>query len=338
VRMRNKLFVVFGGLFVAGVLAAFLTGAHWREARTIGDPADLPLVMLLVIGLIGLVAVYTAALGMIRRLEQLSVTAEEAAFAPELAEVNLSGDDELAAVARSMEKMRREWVRGEEARNRLVADVAHELRMPLAILRGQLESLLEGREKLTPDRLLPLIDETIRLSRLVQDLQQLGLAEAGRLPLDRKWVSFGALIDEVVDVLRMEAEAKGMTLAVEGSADCEIYCDPGRIRQALINLIGNAIRYTEPGEPVKVCRMVFEDAVRVDIVDRGPGIPPEKLPYLFQRFFRVDDSRNRRSGGTGLGLAIAKGFVEAHGGTIAVDSEPGEGSTFTVTLPRFPVS
>lgn len=336
--MRTKLFALFGGLFVAGVAAAFWTGAHWEEARSGGEPTDLPLAILLATGLIGLAAVYTAALGMTRRLEQLSASAEEAAFAPELTEIKVSGGDEVAAVARSLEKMRRELVRGEEARNRLVADVAHELRMPLAILRGQLESLLEGREELVPDRLLPLIDETIRLSRLVQDLQQLGLAEAGRLPLDRSWVSFGALIDEVVDVLRMEAEAKGMKLAVEGSANCEIYCDPGRIRQALINLIGNAIRYTEPGNPVKVCLTVFEDAVRVDIVDRGPGIPPEKLPYLFQRFFRVDDSRSRRSGGTGLGLAIAKGFVEAHGGTIAVDSEPGEGSTFTVTLPRFPVS
>jgi two-component system sensor histidine kinase BaeS len=338
VRMRTKLFASFAGLFGAGVLAAFWTGAHWEEARSGGEPADLPLALLLAIGLIGLSAVYAAALGMTRRLEQLSASAEEAAFAPDLTEVHVSGTDELAAVARSMEKMRREWVRGKEARNRLVADVAHELRMPLAILRGQLESLLEGREQLAPDRLLPLVDETIRLSRLVQDLQQLGLAEAGRLSLDRRWVPFGALIDEVVDVLRFEAEEKGMTLVVEGSADCEIYCDPGRIRQAFINLIGNAIRHSERGSPVKMCLMAFEDSVRVDIVDRGPGIPPEKLPYLFQRFFRVDDSRNRRSGGTGLGLAIAKGFVEAHGGTIAVDSEPGEGSTFTVTLPRFPVS
>ncbi len=337
-RMRTKLFTLFGGLLVAGVLAAFWAGTHWEEARLEGEPTDLPLAILLAIVLIGLSAVYAAALGMTRRLEQLSASAEEAAFAPDLTEVKVSGSDELAAVARSMEKMRRDRVRGEEARNRLVADVAHELRMPLAILRGQLESLLEGKEQLAPDRLLPLIDETIRLSRLVQDLQQIGLAEDGRLPLDRSWVPFGALIDEVVDVLRVEAEAKGMALEVEGSADCEIYCDPGRIRQALINLIGNAIRHTGAGNSVKVRLMAFEESVRVDIVDRGPGIPPEKLPYLFQRFFRVDDSRNRRSGGTGLGLAIAKGFVEAHGGTIAVDSVPGEGSTFTVTLPRFPVS
>jgi signal transduction histidine kinase len=336
--MRTKLFSVFGGLFVTGVSAAFLTGANWQEALTNSEPTDLQLVLLMVIGLFGLVAIYTAALGMTRRLEQLSVTAEEAAFAPALTEVNISGGDEVAAVACSVEKMRRELVRGEEIRNRLVADVAHELRTPLAILRGQLESLLEGKEKLTPDRLLLLIDETMRLSRLVQDLQQLGLAEAGRLPLERKWVSFSGLVREVVDVLRIEAEEKGVSLMEEGSADCEVYCDPGRVRQVLINLIGNAIRHTGPGDRVEVRRMVFEDAVRVDIVDHGPGIPPEKLPYLFQRFFRVDGSRNRRSGGTGLGLAIAKGFVEAHGGSITVDSEPGEGSTFTVTLPRFPVS
>lgn len=156
-RMRTKLFASFAGLFGAGVLAAFWTGAHWEEARSGGEPADLPLALLLAIGLIGLSAVYAAALGMTRRLEQLSASAEEAAFAPDLTEVHVSGTDELAAVARSMEKMRREWVRGKEARNRLVADVAHELRMPLAILRGQLESLLEGREQLAPDRLLPLV-------------------------------------------------------------------------------------------------------------------------------------------------------------------------------------
>ena len=154
--MRTKLFTLFGGLLVAGVLAAFWAGTHWEEARLEGEPTDLPLAILLAIVLIGLSAVYAAALGMTRRLEQLSASAEEAAFAPDLTEVKVSGSDELAAVARSMEKMRRDRVRGEEARNRLVADVAHELRMPLAILRGQLESLLEGKEQLAPDRLLPL--------------------------------------------------------------------------------------------------------------------------------------------------------------------------------------
>lgn len=336
-RMRGKLWVVFGSLFLLGVLLSVWTGVKWQQGLARGEPEDLYLVLLFVIILLGLVGVYIASYILTGRLERLNGLAEEAAFAPALVKVHVTGMDEVAAIASSLEKMRRNLTEGEQARNQLVADVAHELRTPLAILRGQLESLQEEKEKLTPDSLLPLIDETMRLGRLVQDLQQLSLAEAGKLNLDRKWFTFDLLVDEVVDGLQIEAEQKRVSIHIQGRVGGEVYGDMARLRQVLINLLGNAIRHTKSGDQVKIFLTSFEDMVQVAITDYGSSIPPEKLPYLFHRFFRVDDARNRSLGGTGLGLPIAKEFVEAHGGSLTVTSELGEGSTFTVKIPRFPL-
>lgn len=272
-----------------------------------------------------------------RRLELLAEQAQEVSVHRSLAQVELSrSEDELQALAKSINMLKNEQRQGEELRSRLVADVAHELRTPIAILRGHLETILEGAMAFDRDHLVPLLDETKRMSRLIQDMQDLNLAEAGKLNLEREWVPFALTLEEIVSILEMEADAKSIALQLDGDGDGEIYCDVPRIKQVLINLIGNAIRYTPEGGRVSIHFSYKDGQIVIAVADNGPGIAPENLPYLFKRFYRVEGSRNRMSGGTGLGLAIAKQFVELHGGTLHVVSELGAGTTFTVTLPVYP--
>jgi len=240
-------------------------------------------------------------------------------------------------IAKESAAMQAERSQEEEARNQLISDAAHELRTPVTILRGHMETMLAGAQEMNRESLLPLLDETKRMTRLIQELQQLNLAEAGRLTLDRSWISFQVLLNEVLDIFSAEAEEKNMELQYIGANHSEVYCDPIRIKQVLINLIGNAIRYaSEKGKVCVRCENMENGYIRVEIEDDGPGIPHDNLPYLFHRFYRVDNSRNRSVGGTGLGLAIAKQFVEAHGGILSVSSEIGVGTVFVIQLPMFP--
>ncbi|TCP58261.1 two-component system sensor histidine kinase BaeS [Tumebacillus sp. BK434] len=331
--LRKRLMRAYGALFTAGVLAAVWLG--YAAGERTGGGQDLP-VVLLVLWMLGISLVYLVALWISRPLEAL---AEQAEKQREIrGPWQVQGLAELELLTGKLNHMELELSRGSHSRDQLVADVAHELRTPLAILRGQLESMLEGRAELVPEQLLPMLDETTRLTRLVQDLQQLSLAKAGALPLLRTWVPFAELLQEITGVLELEAELKGTELLVSGYVEEEVYCDRVRIKQVLINLIGNAIRYTPDGGRVEVQVRRGQGKLHVAVRDNGPGIPPENLPYLFERFYRVEGSRSRQSGGMGLGLAIAKEFAVAHGGSLGVQSEPGEGTTFTLTLPLFPTS
>lgn len=248
--------------------------------------------------------------------------------------------DEYGKVAEAFNDMSRQLKQAEETRKNLVADVAHELRTPFTILRGKLDYLQQSGRPIPPEQLLPLQDELIRLTRLVEDLHQLTLAEAKKLPLERKPTNIPALLRRVLERIGPEADKKGIRLAMTGfSEEATIAVDPNRITQVFLNLLVNALRYTPPGGSIRVdiAREAQPDAepdlLRVSVTDTGIGIEPEHLPHLFDRFYRSDQARTRSRGGTGLGLAIAKEFVVAHGGTIDVDSEPGRGTTFVVRLP-----
>ncbi|HZG74249.1 MAG TPA: ATP-binding protein, partial [Paenibacillus sp.] len=249
--------------------------------------------------------------------------------------------DEYGRVAEAFNGMSARLQRTEEARRRLVADVAHELRTPLTILRGQLDAAQQRGEPLPPERLLPLQDELIRLTRLVDELHQLSLAEAKRLPLELKATDLHALLGRVVERVAPDAEAKGVAVTLQRlTDDVVLSVDPHRLTQVFLNLFVNAVRYTPSGGAVKA----YVDgttaggarALRVTVADTGPGIAPEQLPYIFDRFYRTDEARDRDGGGMGLGLAIVKEFVHAHGGAIDVASEPGRGTVFAVTLPYEP--
>ena len=216
----------------------------------------------------------------------------------------------------------------EEQRRMLLADIAHELRNPLAIIRGNVEGMIDGVYPRDDGQLAPLLEETTQMARLLDDLQTLSSVEAGALQLDREPVCLASFISDVTNALRPRAEAAGITLEESTAGDGELSIDPVRIRQVIENLILNALRHTQAGGRVQVRAFLGHVHAIIEVSDNGDGIPADALPNIFDRFVKSADS-----GGSGLGLAIAKRLVERHGGTVAATSQIGQGTTIRVTLP-----
>lgn len=253
--------------------------------------------------------------------------------------VPVKSKDEYGKVIRTFNDMTLRLREAEDARRRLVADVAHELRTPLSIMQLKLENAQQAGQSVPPEMLLRLHDEVIRLGLLVEDLHVLSLAEAGRLALDCKPLDLSARLEQIVDDMNVEAEENGLEMCFSSNTrPVTVMADARRMTQVFINLLTNAVRYTSEGGKVSV---VIEDQVwdqnalyvRVSVIDSGIGIPADELAHLFDRFYRVEKARSRHTGGTGLGLSIAHHLVRAHGGFIRVVSEPGQGTTFSVFLP-----
>jgi signal transduction histidine kinase len=253
------------------------------------------------------------------------------------ARVPETGGGIFRQLSRSFNHMAVELERSDEQRRRLTADVAHELRNPLHIIRGNLEGILDG--VYTPDgtHIANTLDETRLLSRLVDDLQTLSLAEAGRLDLVFEPVELAELIADVRTSFSGQAENQGIDLVAdlpESAGFLRIDGDHERLQQVLGNLVANALRYTSPGGTIRIGALPAADGAILTVEDTGAGIPAEDLPHIFDRFWKGDRSRTRLPGaGSGLGLAIAKQLVRAHGGTIEVRSAPGAGTRFTIRLP-----
>jgi len=221
----------------------------------------------------------------------------------------------------------------EQRRRELIGDLTHELRTPLTVMRGYLEELADGRIEGSPELYLRLIRETRRLERLIHDLQELSKAEAGYLSIDPQALNVYPLLNSLVTRFAEQLLEEGPSLELNCPKDIpEVLADRDRTEQILVNLLGNAIRYTETGtitvEAKKVNRQVW-----ISVTDTGIGIAESDLPFLFERFWRADPSRASHSGGTGIGLAIARRLVELQGGEIEVESELGKGSTFRFCLP-----
>jgi signal transduction histidine kinase len=226
----------------------------------------------------------------------------------------------------------------ERLRRHVMADIAHELRTPLTVIQGQVEAILDGVFPLTPEQLAPIHDETILLSRLVADLRELALAEAGQLAIERRPVDLRNLVGRVAAAVEPVAAEKDITLSTKIPPSLPlISADPDRLSQVTHNLLSNALRHTPPRGRVSLHAGRDEKMgeVWLEISDTGEGIPPDQLPYVFDRFYRADPARSRDTGGSGLGLAIVRAIVEAHGGRVSVASDgvSGHGSTFTVYLP-----
>jgi signal transduction histidine kinase len=249
--------------------------------------------------------------------------------------VIVSARDEIGDLATAFNVMADSRSHLDELRQNLVNDVAHELRAPLANLQGYLEVLRDGLTPATPEVIAILHDESLLLNRLVADLQELALAEAGELPLNREPRSIDTSIAFAIDAIRPQAEANQLTL-IESAPDSlpKVLVDDARLSQVLRNLLRNALAHTPAGGSIEVrAECALPGEVAVSVHDSGKGIPAEHLPFVFERFYRVDPSRTRSTGGSGLGLAIVKHLVEAHGGRISVTSQSGAGTTFTFTLP-----
>lgn len=248
-------------------------------------------------------------------------------------EVRVSGDDEIGEVARTFNAMASDLRQAEESRRQLLADIAHELGTPLAVLQANLEGMLDGVVEPSAERLATLHTQSQVLTRLVRDLRDLSLAQQGRLPLDRRSIDLVTVIRDVAEMTRPLVEEKGISLAVEAEGPIPVVADRERVAQVLHNLLANAVRYTESGGRVRISITPAGSEARIEVADSGSGIPEDELPYVFDRFHRVDRSRSRTTGGAGLGLAIVKHLVEAHGGRVWVRSQPGAGSTFGFALP-----
>lgn len=249
--------------------------------------------------------------------------------------VNITSKDEFGQVAQAFNKMAESLEKNESLRKQLIADVAHELRTPLTLLRGNLESLQEGIIKPSPEVFVSLHDESLRMSRLVADLQNLSLADAGELIVLKNPENLTDIITGVVNGISHDAVVSGVSLQLSLPKErVMLAVDRHRIEQIFYNLLRNALRYTPQGGTIGIALNQAADHVKIEITDTGQGIDAADLPYIFDRFYRVDKSRNRESGGAGLGLAITKSFVEAHGGEIWAESQLDHGSKFIFTLPK----
>jgi len=248
--------------------------------------------------------------------------------------VEVQSNDEIGELARAFNAMADGLARLEELRRNMVSDVAHELRTPLSNIRGYLEAVRDGVMEPTPEIIDSLYEEAMLLNRLVDDLQELALAEAGQLRLERRPVAPADLVNKALEAVRAQAAARHVTLKADMPHDLPLVdVDPQRIGQVLGNLLRNALTHTPPGGEIVIAARANGSELEISVRDTGEGIPAEHLPYIFERFYRADRSRSRATGGTGLGLAIAKQLVEAHGGRIGVQSQVGQGTTFTFTLP-----
>ncbi|MCA1717867.1 MAG: HAMP domain-containing protein [Actinobacteria bacterium] len=244
--------------------------------------------------------------------------------------------DELGELAVAFNSMAEAVGRQEMLRRQMAADIAHELRTPLAVIQGNLEAMLDGVRPLSTETIADVHEETQLLARLITDLRDLSLVETGQLPLQRRPTDLNELTRASVARFASQAEEQGVRLAVEtadGLPRADV--DPDRLSQVLGNLLENALRHTPRGDEVAV-RLeagTRPGTLQTTVRDTGPGIPEEHLPNVFERFYRVDRARTRTNGGSGIGLAVVKQLVEAHGGRVWATSPPGEGTTFGFVLP-----
>jgi two-component system sensor histidine kinase BaeS len=288
--------------------------------------------------IIALILGVLLAQGLTRPLRQLTTATQAVAAGDFNQQVTVTSNDEIGELARDFNQMAHTLEISEKQRQQLLADTAHDLRTPISIIRSHLEAMLDGVFPPTPENLAVVHEETLHLSRLVDDVRTLSLVETGHLPLDILPVDMNELVLQVVAAFVPLAEADGVELNTQLTESAPIRADAARLRQVLANLISNGLRYAPQGEEdppaVNVTVANESDTVRIGIKDNGPGLTAEQQQQVFDRFWRSDLARSRDEGGSGLGLAIAQGIVEAHAGSISVISEPGTGTEMIVRLPK----
>jgi signal transduction histidine kinase len=247
-------------------------------------------------------------------------------------QVKVRSQDELGQLTQAFNKMSVDLERSNQLRRQMTADIAHDLRTPLAVITGYLEGLKDGVIKPSPKRFAAIYDEAIFLQRLVEDLRTLTLADAGELKINLRQTQPGELIEKLSESFQHQADLSQITLISEIEESLPgIKVDPERMQQAMANLVSNALRYTPPGGEIHLAARLEDQEIRLEVKDSGSGISADDLPHIFDRFYRGDESR--QEGGSGLGLAIARSLIELQGGTLTAHSDgPGNGSLFTVHI------
>jgi two-component system OmpR family sensor kinase/two-component system sensor histidine kinase BaeS len=300
---------------VSGVLALTAVGA---------------IILALVMGLV-------LAWVLVRPLSHLRQSAAAIAQGHLGTQMPVAGTTEFREVAAAFNRMSVALAESEAVRQRMTSDIAHELRSPVSVMRGQLEAMMDGVFPLNTEQLVVVYDQTLHLGRLIEDLRTLTRAEARRLPLEMTRVSPNTFAQRVVADFAPLAQEESIALNADiAPALPFIQADADRLRQILANLLANALAHTPSGGSITVKAARTETGVRFAVADTGPGLTSEQAAHVFERFYRADDARQRDRGGSGLGLAITQELVKLHGGRIWVESAPGAGSTFCFEIPAIP--
>lgn len=272
--------------------------------------------------------------GLAAPLHRLAAAARQIAQGKLDHRVPARGAEEVADLAHAFNDMAESLERNERLRRNMVADIAHELRTPLTVIHGSLRALLDDVYPLEKGEIAALYDETLTLNRLINDLRELALAEAGQLTLNIAPLDLKPLLESTVDIFKTAAAEQQVQVELTLPETIPtVEADSDRVRQILHNLLSNALRYTPADGMIRIILEVPDRMARITVADTGVGIPAEQVPFVFDRFWRADQSRTRGRGGTGLGLAIARQLVEAQGGQIGVTSAIAQGSRFWFTLP-----
>ncbi|MDA8077598.1 MAG: ATP-binding protein [Nitrospiraceae bacterium] len=242
--------------------------------------------------------------------------------------VAATGKDELSVLSEAFNRMALALEKQEGLRRKLTANIAHELRTPIAAVRGELEGMMDGYIPMDKEHVQSLYAEINRLRKIIEAIEELSNAEASSLNLDRRQVDLRPFLTNIAERFGRLFAEKGVSLDVSCDDGLTVQADPERLSQIIINLLGNALKATAAGGGVRITASAKEGAVVIEVADNGVGIREEDLPYVFERFYRASE------GGLGLGLAIVRELLDAHGGSIACRSEYGKGAAFTITLPR----
>lgn len=305
-----------------------------QETNLVNRLTQAALIAALVGGGLALILALFLAYRLLAPIQQLTRAAGKLSQGDLGQRVPVQGKDELARLGQTFNSMAEGLQRAGENRRAMTADIAHELRNPLAVQRANLEALQDGVYPLTPEQLQPVLDQNLSLTRLVDDLRALAMAEGGQLTLERIPTDLSELAGRLVERTSAQAEAAGVRLNLAAAPNLpKADIDPGRVEQIITNLLSNALRYTPQGGQIDLTLRQQGSLLELNIHDSGPGIPAEALPHIFERFYRADRARSRAEGGSGLGLAIARQFAEAHGGTLTAANHPQGGAVFTLKLP-----
>jgi signal transduction histidine kinase len=288
----------------------------------------------LIAGGIAIVVALLLSQGLLRPIRELTRGATNLAKGDLTHRVEVQGRDELATLGQTFNHMAASLEQAEARRRAMTADIAHELRNPLAVQRAHLEALQDGVYPLSPKNLAPIEEQNRLLTRLVEDLRTLALADAGKIELELTSTDLNKLADRVIARFQPQADTQQVELKLSLDETCPpLVLDSQRIEQILNNLLNNALRHTPEGGWINLKTQSLDETVQVIVHDSGPGIPEEAIAHIFERFFKTERSRSRAEGGTGLGLSIARKLAQAHGGDLTAANHVQGGALFTLSLP-----
>lgn len=309
------------------------------ESRLVQRLNRVAVIAAAVAGGIGLLVAILLSYSLGRPIRQLTQAASRIRAGNLSKRVEVRSRDEIGILAETFNQMADALEKAEQTRRNMTADIAHELRNPLAVQRAHLEALMDGIYPLSLENLQTVLEQNHLLTRLVEDLRTLALADSGQLTLERSPLDIAELIRRVCDHFGAQAAERQIEIVLPQRSSnhtppLQVLGDPIRLEQILVNLLSNALRYTPAEGRIEIGLEESQDRVKIMVKDSGPGIPEADLPYIFERFYRADPSRSRSEGGSGLGLAIARNLALAHGGHLEAANSPQGGAIFTLTLPK----